>query len=290
MLYPGEAAQSSHHSDRGKTERIVFRVHHVQQRGRGRRSDPLSSTTTPLQGPRPAVVQALAIINAAIDRYKELCEGKYCGKAVDRMQNILGVDFFYSPPPRSAVPFAASLRQDGMTPSKGPLPASRIAGLKEDVVATQDRDVLLTCGGAPPRGHPAITALGAGLGLGLGSMPTPQHDDDKENDQFFGLSSAAHPVYTIQNQTQNANSLLLGDRQRLKMLSSTDIPPAEGGVSVLPPPSPAHPGPATPATQLWQCPPEPNMFTQDTSTLQYQGYQGSSPWELMTPMTEDSRT
>lgn len=55
----------------------------------------------------------LTIINAAINRYKDLCEGKYCGQSVSRVQTILGVDFFYSPPPRSAVPYAASLKCDG---------------------------------------------------------------------------------------------------------------------------------------------------------------------------------
>ena len=54
----------------------------------------------------------LAILSEAVERYKELCEGKYCGKFVDRVQVIRGVEFFYSPPPRSAVPFAAALRPE----------------------------------------------------------------------------------------------------------------------------------------------------------------------------------
>lgn len=47
-----------------------------------------------------------------MERYKELCEGKYCGQTVDRIQRIRGVDFYYSPPPRSAVPYAAALKPD----------------------------------------------------------------------------------------------------------------------------------------------------------------------------------
>lgn len=61
-----------------------------------------------------AVLHALNIIKAAVNRYKELCEGKYCGQSVDRIQQIYGVDFYYSPPPRNAVPFAAALKVDKM--------------------------------------------------------------------------------------------------------------------------------------------------------------------------------
>ncbi len=43
-------------------------------------------------------------------RYVHLTGGTYCGRAVDRAHAIDGCTFFYSPPPRAAVPFAASLR------------------------------------------------------------------------------------------------------------------------------------------------------------------------------------
>jgi hypothetical protein len=46
----------------------------------------------------------------SVSRYVELTDGSYCGKAVDRSFTIDGCTFFYSPPPRAAVPFAASLR------------------------------------------------------------------------------------------------------------------------------------------------------------------------------------
>lgn len=58
------------------------------------------------------MVLALAILCEAIELYKELCEGKYCGKHVDRCQYIRGVEFVYSPPPRSAVPYAAALKPE----------------------------------------------------------------------------------------------------------------------------------------------------------------------------------
>eukprot|EP00890_Picochlorum_soloecismus_P006309 jgi/Picsp_1/667/NSC_00662-R1_protein len=67
-----------------------------------------------VEGPVKSVLHALNIIKAAVNRYKELCEGKYCGKSVERIQQIYGVDFYYSPPPRNAVPFAASLKVDKM--------------------------------------------------------------------------------------------------------------------------------------------------------------------------------
>ncbi|KAL4437023.1 hypothetical protein ABPG75_004162 [Micractinium tetrahymenae] len=63
-----------------------------------------------IEGTNRAVVRAINIIHAAVDRYNELCGGLYNGKAVDRTQVIEGVAFFYSPPPRSAVAWAASLK------------------------------------------------------------------------------------------------------------------------------------------------------------------------------------
>ena len=65
-----------------------------------------------IEGSKDSVVASLEIIKAAVDRYKDLCEGKYCGQYVDRIQEIMGVKFFYSPPPRSAVPYAAALKCD----------------------------------------------------------------------------------------------------------------------------------------------------------------------------------
>ncbi|GAB4818934.1 hypothetical protein N2152v2_005980 [Parachlorella kessleri] len=63
-----------------------------------------------VEGRRRAVVMALEIITEAVDRYKDLCEGKFCGHVVDRVQQVHGVSFYYSPPPRAAVPYAAALK------------------------------------------------------------------------------------------------------------------------------------------------------------------------------------
>ena len=62
-----------------------------------------------LQGPRHSVAAASEIIHQAVERYKELCEGKRRGEFVQRLQRIRGVVFSYQPPPRSAAPQAAAL-------------------------------------------------------------------------------------------------------------------------------------------------------------------------------------
>ncbi|KAL4446280.1 hypothetical protein ABPG77_003087 [Micractinium sp. CCAP 211/92] len=63
-----------------------------------------------IEGPAHGVAKAAGIICDAVDRYKELCEGKYAGQSVPRIQHVAGVEFHYQPPPRSVVPFAASLK------------------------------------------------------------------------------------------------------------------------------------------------------------------------------------
>lgn len=69
-----------------------------------------------LEGSHESVITAVSILSEAVDRYKDLCEGKYCGKPVDRVQVIRGVEFYYSPPPRSAVPYAAPLKPESPLP------------------------------------------------------------------------------------------------------------------------------------------------------------------------------
>ena len=60
-------------------------------------------------GPRKSVAAASEIVHQAVERYKELCEGKRRGEFVQRQQRIRGVEFSYQPPPRSAAPQAAAL-------------------------------------------------------------------------------------------------------------------------------------------------------------------------------------
>ncbi len=63
-----------------------------------------------VEGEEAQVLQAINVVVAAVDRYKDLCEGRYQGQAVPRQQRVLGVDFCYQPPPRSVVPCAAALK------------------------------------------------------------------------------------------------------------------------------------------------------------------------------------
>lgn len=50
---------------------------HISERGCGTVGQ--HGAVAAMQGKRRAVVQALEVITEAVDRYKELCEGKYAG-------------------------------------------------------------------------------------------------------------------------------------------------------------------------------------------------------------------
>lgn len=62
-----------------------------------------------LQGTEAAQTHAVDIIKAAVTRYKYLAEGPCNGQRVSHVHTIFGIDFFYSPPPKSIVPHAAGL-------------------------------------------------------------------------------------------------------------------------------------------------------------------------------------
>lgn len=71
-----------------------------------------------LEGEESDILTAMTIITAAIDRYKDLCEGRCCGQAVGRVQRIMGVEFSYQPPPKNVVPFAAALKGHVQRPAR----------------------------------------------------------------------------------------------------------------------------------------------------------------------------
>ncbi|KAL3154371.1 hypothetical protein ABBQ32_013848 [Trebouxia sp. C0010 RCD-2024] len=75
-----------------------------------------------IEGKKRAVVLALDIVCDAVDRYKELCEGRYCGQFVARIQKVRGVEFSYQPPPRNIVPYAAALKGQHPRLSRAELP------------------------------------------------------------------------------------------------------------------------------------------------------------------------
>ena len=65
------------------------------------------------KGSLEQVVAALSIVEEAVKHYKYLTEGSCCGLVVERIQKISGIDFVYHPPPRSAAPEAARLKNPG---------------------------------------------------------------------------------------------------------------------------------------------------------------------------------
>ena len=75
-----------------------------------------------IQGLAESVIAASNIIHEAVERYKELCEGKRRGEFVQRLQYIRGVEFSYQPPPKNAMPNAASV--NGQPILNGRLPAT----------------------------------------------------------------------------------------------------------------------------------------------------------------------
>ncbi|KAK9832981.1 hypothetical protein WJX74_003342 [Apatococcus lobatus] len=78
-----------------------------------------SSRIFVVEGDWQCAVAALKVVYEAVDRYKELCEGKYCGQHVHRSQIVSGVEFSYQPPPRHLVPYAAALKGQGSRMRQG---------------------------------------------------------------------------------------------------------------------------------------------------------------------------
>ncbi|GMH35379.1 hypothetical protein BSKO_03247 [Bryopsis sp. KO-2023] len=63
-----------------------------------------------VQGPKLGQCMALEYMMAAVARYKHLAEGPCCEMKVSQLQTVRGIAFWYKPPPKRAVPFAASLK------------------------------------------------------------------------------------------------------------------------------------------------------------------------------------
>lgn len=55
-----------------------------------------------IQGKKSVVHAAVALIEQAVAKYKDLCECKRRGEFVQREHVINGVEFYYQPPPRKA--------------------------------------------------------------------------------------------------------------------------------------------------------------------------------------------
>ncbi|CAD7698722.1 unnamed protein product [Ostreobium quekettii] len=73
-------------------------------------SNPRGTREFMIVGPSESVAYALDIMYEAVDRYKKLSEGLFAGQHVERCQTIRDVQFFYQPPPRGKVPYAAGIK------------------------------------------------------------------------------------------------------------------------------------------------------------------------------------
>eukprot|EP01025_Chloroclados_australasicus_P041394 TRINITY_DN4384_c0_g1_i1.p1 TRINITY_DN4384_c0_g1~~TRINITY_DN4384_c0_g1_i1.p1 ORF type:complete len:379 (+),score=15.00 TRINITY_DN4384_c0_g1_i1:295-1431(+) len=71
-----------------------------------------------IQGTHFQVLQTISIIVEAVDRYKELVDGKYADQVVESLQEIQGITFEYCPPPIEANPLSARTLQFPGKPSE----------------------------------------------------------------------------------------------------------------------------------------------------------------------------
>eukprot|EP01025_Chloroclados_australasicus_P063103 TRINITY_DN8323_c0_g1_i2.p1 TRINITY_DN8323_c0_g1~~TRINITY_DN8323_c0_g1_i2.p1 ORF type:complete len:395 (-),score=32.22 TRINITY_DN8323_c0_g1_i2:5477-6661(-) len=69
-------------------------------------------------GTTSAILKTMEIINAAVDRYKQLTEGSFVGQSVNRDQVIEGITFEYRPPPKRFIPKSARTIQKHDAPVK----------------------------------------------------------------------------------------------------------------------------------------------------------------------------
>lgn len=71
-----------------------------------------------IQGKKAVVQAAVALIEQAVAKYKDLCECKRRGEFVQREHVIGGVEFYYQPPPRKA--FANNGNEQSPKAAEGP--------------------------------------------------------------------------------------------------------------------------------------------------------------------------
>eukprot|EP01026_Neomeris_dumetosa_P019454 TRINITY_DN1790_c0_g1_i6.p1 TRINITY_DN1790_c0_g1~~TRINITY_DN1790_c0_g1_i6.p1 ORF type:complete len:482 (+),score=53.08 TRINITY_DN1790_c0_g1_i6:429-1874(+) len=81
-----------------------------------------------LEGAPSCVLTCLDVVIAAIDRYRDLAEGKWRGQYVNKTQMIKGFVFVYYPPPKDRVPMAAGIK-GFPTSSKQAMAARSLLGL-----------------------------------------------------------------------------------------------------------------------------------------------------------------
>eukprot|EP01024_Parvocaulis_polyphysoides_P027731 TRINITY_DN25098_c0_g1_i1.p1 TRINITY_DN25098_c0_g1~~TRINITY_DN25098_c0_g1_i1.p1 ORF type:complete len:475 (-),score=57.88 TRINITY_DN25098_c0_g1_i1:863-2287(-) len=102
-----------------------------------------------LEGSTDCVLMCLDVVIAAIDRYKDLAEGRWGGQYVNKTQKIKGFVFVYYPPPKDRVPMAAGIR--GFPPSSKQAVAARsLLGLPDQSYQTALQSICAHMAGPIP--------------------------------------------------------------------------------------------------------------------------------------------
>eukprot|EP00887_Chlorella_sp_A99_P001213 scaffold14.g1213.t1 len=207
-----------------------------------------------VDGPAPAVAAALGVVCDAVARYKELCEGKYAGQSVPRLQRVSGMDFAYQPPPRNIVPFAASLRGQGGRRQGACQPAKPCGPTHSHTsslaaAAAADSSDSSSCAASP------VSGAGAGSGNNCGGGRPPMHPSFKDaltrTSSSASASRAARPGHQAPHAAQHADAAWAahdeGAKPSLGLARSTSVPaPASAGGQgqVAPHPAGSPPLPA----------------------------------------------
>lgn len=241
----------------------------------------------------------MAILSAAVDRYKELCEGKYAGRTVDRFQVIRGVEFSYSPPPKSAVPYAAALRPEGMSPPARPSPQISNGGSTGGSSQKENMDESDQTVHSVPQG----ISSSPGIALDFSNVQVHFPSLSPSND----VVTTAPLCTTMHNNTRMAiaPSMLpatpsidrvLIETQRLNIMdndTNTNSNSQSSMLTLMPSPLPAvrhmaaQQGPMTPGSELWPSSTAPTFFVDPPAQASSAHTQDNSSFWSIAPLAED---
>ena len=161
-----------------------------------------------ISGTRRAVHSAAEIISDAVERYKELCEGKRRGEFVQRQQHVRGVEFAYQPPPRSAAPQAAALGNssspasyvEASTTAPGPSPSSSPASSTIATAVPPARSSIESANTSLPQ--PAAQSLTSSSPQSFGSSSP----SGSPASMTLAAPTSTGMVHAASNNTKNSNS------------------------------------------------------------------------------------
>eukprot|EP01025_Chloroclados_australasicus_P018646 TRINITY_DN1989_c0_g1_i1.p1 TRINITY_DN1989_c0_g1~~TRINITY_DN1989_c0_g1_i1.p1 ORF type:complete len:485 (+),score=32.13 TRINITY_DN1989_c0_g1_i1:236-1690(+) len=136
-----------------------------------------------LEGSPSCVLMCLDVVIAAIDRYKDLAEGRWSGQYVNKTQKIKGFVFVYYPPPKDRVPMAAGIK--GFPPSSKQAVAARsLLGLNpEQTYQTALQSICAHMAGpmSPPIHPPTSTTATPA------ALPSPAEEVDDLGSSYGGI-------------------------------------------------------------------------------------------------------